>query len=488
MKKVFLEDLPKRKYGNKVQINWKETVGEIIHFIYDDIEDDLMVIDYIKRKNNNKLKIKYKNNEIEIFVNHFINCHIGDIIPITFRINIGYLLKDEKRNLTIIDREIRKKENIDKKGRKSIANQKWYLYHCNVCGAELWINESNLLKGNGCSCCKGLTVIEGINDIPTVAPWMIKYFQGGYDEAKMYTKSNSKKIYPICPTCGRVKDKKMKINTIYECKTIGCSCESGGMTYPEKFMFSCLEQLNLDFQTQLTKSTFEWCNKYKYDFYFELNNKKYIIETHGMQHYEETTGNWTMSLKEVQENDNIKKELALKNGINKYIIIDCRYSDFEFIKQNISDSKLNEIFDLSKIDWLTCERFTLSNFIKEVCEFWKNKKEYETTTDISNHFNKNSTVIRRYLKIGHKLGWCEYDGKKELCKSVQKTGNKHLGSCNPPKQIEIFKEGKSLGEFPSLSELTRQSNDLFGTILHQGSMSEACKTGKPYKGFTFKYV
>ena len=29
----------------------------------------------------------------------------------------------------------------------------------------------------------------------------------------------------------------------------------------------------------------KWVQKYRYDFYFELNNEKYIIETHGEQHY-----------------------------------------------------------------------------------------------------------------------------------------------------------------------------------------------------------
>ena len=36
---------------------------------------------------------------------------------------------------------------------------------------------------------------------------MVKYFQGGIDEARRYTYNSRQKIYPICPDCGRVKDK-----------------------------------------------------------------------------------------------------------------------------------------------------------------------------------------------------------------------------------------------------------------------------------------
>ena len=52
-------------------------------------------------------------------------------------------------------------------------------------------------------------------------------------------------------------------------------------------MSNVLNYLNIDFKTQVSKNTFNWCKNYRYDFYFELNNEKYIIETHGGQHYEE---------------------------------------------------------------------------------------------------------------------------------------------------------------------------------------------------------
>ena len=290
-------------------------------------------------------------------------------IKINWRYNIGQRLIEYntngslKKDITIIDRKIIKKSQKTKNESLFSQNIKYYKYKCNICGfdcgehyrnqkynKELWIIEAQLIIGCGCGvCCNSpQTVVEGINDIPTTAPWMVKYFQGGYDEAKLYNKSSGKKIYPVCPDCGRVKDKKISINTLYSSHSISCYC-SDCIPYGEKIMSEILNQLRLNFQTQLTKSTFKWCNKYRYDFYFEYKGEQYICEVHGMQHYEENT-NFKMSLKEVQENDRLKKELALNNGVKEgnYIVIDCRKSELDFIKQNILDSDLANIFDFSR--------------------------------------------------------------------------------------------------------------------------------------------
>ena len=57
MRKVFLDDLPKiGKY-----INWKESVGYKVKFIYDYIEGEVEIVDYyINDKGKIYLIIKYK--------------------------------------------------------------------------------------------------------------------------------------------------------------------------------------------------------------------------------------------------------------------------------------------------------------------------------------------------------------------------------------------------------------------------------------------
>lgn len=204
-----------------------------------------------------------------------------------------------------------------------------------------------------------------------------------------------------------------------------------------------------------------------------------IIETHGIQHYEENK-NWTMSLEEVQENDKIKEQLAKDNGIEHYIVIDCRYSELEWIKNNILNSELNKLFDLSNINWLKCEEFALKNIVKEVCEYWNNKNDEESTTDLGKIFGYDRTTIRNYLKKGTKLGWTSYDSEVEAKKT-----NK-----NNTKQVLVYKDNILLSEKSySVRELSRLSVKLFGVKLHSGGISEVCNgIRKHYKGFIFKYI
>lgn len=46
--------------------------------------------------------------------------------------------------------------------------------------------------------------------------------------------------------------------------------------------------------------------------------------------------------------DEDKEFIAKQNGILEYIVIDCRYSNYEWIKNSILASKLNQIFNLKK--------------------------------------------------------------------------------------------------------------------------------------------
>ncbi|EQC1535443.1 hypothetical protein ACY1J9_001274 [Clostridium botulinum] len=479
IRKVFLDDLPK-KDGIKQVIDWGNTIGKKVKFCYDNIQGEIEIMSYETKKSY--LCIKYKDNILRIKSDHFKNCNIGRLLGVytnNFKIKIGKILKDNKRNLVIINREIRKDKNN--------KNEKWYKYKCNKCGWDQgWINESNLLKHKkGCSCCSGKIIVQGINDIPTTAPWMVKYFQGGYDEAKLYTKISNKKIKPICTNCEKIKNKLISISNIYYNHSIGCVCDDG-VSYSEKFMFKVLEQLNINFETELSKSNFDWCKNYRYDFYIPSLNC--IIETHGLQHYKNCKGVWTRKLKEEQKNDKLKEQLAKKNGIEHYTIIDCRYSELEWIKNNILNSKLNELFDLSKIDWIKCEEFACSNLIKRVCKI-KKRNPSLTCDNISKLTNLTATTINKYLKKGNKLKWCDYNPKEESRKGSRKGGRK-CGKMNG-KKVEIYKNNISLGIFKSCVELEMQSEKLFGVKLFRSNISAVCRnkySKETYKEYLFRYV
>ena len=414
-KKIFLDNLPRK--NNK--IDWINSVGCKVKFIYNDIENYIEIIEYIKQNNKPKLKIKYNNDIKLIRPDRLSECKLRPILnskelnfTIEFKIEIGSIFKDNKRDLTIVDR----KKISKKDGYGYDYFQKWYKYKCNKCGySDGWIEESHLLTTKrGCSCCNGNTVIKGINDIATTHPYLVKYFVN-IEDAYTHTYGSTDKAWAKCPDCGF--EKEIRINSLYK---YGFSCNkcSDGISFTEKIMCNLLDELLINnkqsesFITQFSKTNAKWCDKYRYDFYFKKDNEEYIVETHGMQHYKESGFN--RSLEEEQLNDRNKKELALNNGIKprNYIVIDCRYSELEFIKNNIINSRLNELFDLNEVDWIKIGQISEKNLVKEVCDYWKLhnniNNEGLTTKDLSIKFKLGSGTIAKYLKKGVKLNWCKY--------------------------------------------------------------------------------
>ena len=241
------------------------------------------------------------------------------------------------------------------------------------------------------------------------------------EDAKKYTKSSSNRVEVTCPDCGC--KKKVVIYNIYNKKSICCSC-GDGFSYPEKFMNAVLTQLGIQFETEyspdyLKRKEGERISKKRSDFY--IPSLGIIIETDGGLGHKggKTHSKSKFSIDRLIEIDKWKDEQHLLHGVET-IRINCFESDMNYIKNNILNSKLNSIFDLSKINWLECEKFALGNLAKEVCEYWNQKNECETTGTIANKFNLNKDSIRNYLKSGSKLGWCNYDPKEEMSKSGKK--------------------------------------------------------------------
>jgi len=263
--------------------------------------------------------------------------------------------------------------------------------------------------------------------IATTNPEFFKYFVNIQD-AYTYSHGSMTKVLMKCPECGF--QKKCIINDVTR-QGFSCNKCGDGISYPEKFMFGLLEQLNVDFQTQLSNVTFEWCGIYKYDFYIPLINC--IIETHGLQHYEEQlqTIENVRSLEDEQANDILKEYLAKENGINEdhYIVIDCRYSNLEWIKDHVLSSKLAVFFDLSNIDWNKCHLSACKNIVKLVCDLWNEHKAIKEIIPIV-HCSYNTVV--NYLKQGYKIGWSDYNPqlkKKIQCITTGEIFNSSSDAC-----------------------------------------------------------
>lgn len=320
----------------------------------------------------------------------------------------GQIINDNNRNFTIIDRFIN--ERISK---NKIIRTHAYKCKCNICNHISIKMESDILCGKGCPCCAGKTVVEGINDIPTTASWMIQFFQGGIEEAKKYTKSSNKLIYPICPDCGRIKEKPIKINNVYNKKSIGCKCSYKGISYPERFMIQVLDQLNITYEWQFNP---EWLCGRRFDFCIE--QFKLIIETDGrLGHgYYTWGGGLDTTSKKI---DKWKDRIAEEQGY-KIIRIDCSNSNFTYIKENIVKSELKNYFDFSMVDFSKCEKKSLTNFCKEICLYFEKHKPI-TCKELSDIFNCATYTVTTYLKKGTEIGWCNYDVKEAQNNAIEKT-------------------------------------------------------------------
>ena len=300
------------------------------------------------------------------------------------------------------------------------------------------------------------------NSISVTHPHIVKFF---VNEEDAYTHSIGaiNKIPMKCPACDF--EKEISIYNFVN-QNFGCPRCSDGISYPEKFLFNVLEQLlDKDFKKQLTKTTFKWCGEYRYDFYIgKLING--IIETHGKQHYEEIK-RWKSSLEKIQENDIMKEKLAKENGISEYIVIDCRYSTIEWIKNSIMNRDpirpdqpcLAELLNFQEedINWLKCHEFACNSLIKKVCDYWD--KENKNITTIADKFKISTTTVRKYLKQGNKIGWANYipskKNKIEATKVICLTTGEIFNS-----QIEASKKYK----------------------LKQGGISKCCRGKARYAG------
>ena len=226
------------------------------------------------------------------------------------------------------------------------------------------------------------------------------------------------KLYFKCNECNTTLPKILRPRELFRRNKVrNCEFCGDGISYPEKLFFNIMK----DIGKKYIKTSFEWSQGKVYDSYFEEENL--IVELHGIQHYEENS-NFPMSLGEQIENDILKENIAIKNGIKNYIQLDCRYSEGEYIKNSILNSELVNIFDFSSIDWDKVFINSEKSYIISVCNDWNTLGNHiDTITILTEKYNVSRTSIRRWLKKGEKIGLCKYDSeilKKEKYNKQQK--------------------------------------------------------------------
>lgn len=293
------------------------------------------------------------------------------------------------------------KSNSKKTSEISYGTNDEYLWNCPDCKSEYPMRPSTRINGVNCPYCRGFRV-NITNCLWTTSPETAKLLWDKND-GYINVKFSSKRIDFKCDICGNRIKNKIIANVVRH----GLSCPqcSDGISYPEKFIFSVLSQLDIEFDCQ---QSFKWSDGKRYDFY--IPSIKCIIETNGVQHYEES--NRGDNLETVIKNDNYKELLSLNNGIKQYIVIDCRKSDLLYIKENILGSTLPNLFDLLNIDWEKAHVDACGTRIKPVCDLWN--KGFRSNKEMSTLLKLSKSAVNSYLKRGGELGWCDYNPKYYL--------------------------------------------------------------------------
>ena len=260
------------------------------------------------------------------------------------------------------------------------------------------------VRNNGCICpyCDRRLVFVGETDMWTTNPELAHMLEN-LDDGYKYLATSSKRVNFVCPKCGSV----IKDKIINNVRMFGLSCGncSDGMSFCEKFVYELLLQLNCEF---IHDRTICWSEGKRYDFYIPKLNM--IIETHGLQHYEDSftrySGRDARTAEEERQNDKYKKDLALFNGIEHYIQLDCKVSDCDYIKNSIENSKLVELFDLSVVDWDKCLQATFNSNVVLCANLWNDGMK--STRDIANFTGIDISSVIPYLKKAAKIGLCDY--------------------------------------------------------------------------------
>ena len=287
------------------------------------------------------------------------------------------------------------------------------------CGHEYKITPGQALSGTGCGVCHGLVVVPGVNSFDVVYPELLKYFVDP-DAARYVTAVSGQRLDFKCPVDGCSFTKTMRVADL-SWYGFSCPIHSDGVSFPEKLMCGVLEQIGINFRHN---KALPWSCGKRYDFI--IDEKNLLIETHGLQHYEECfirLGGKT--LQEEQENDRLKAELATANNM-ELIVVDCRESNFDYIKNNILHSKLSFMFDLSNIDWQIIEKNTTSSFFRQAVDLWNDGARVH---EIAHIIGVDPNTIRKYLLKASDAGLCQYTPEESHMRCGKFfTGNNHAKS------------------------------------------------------------
>lgn len=243
--------------------------------------------------------------------------------------------------------------------------------------------------------------------------WLVDYVEDE-NELKKHSPKSKNYLSCTCPRCHYSIERQISILTRDNFRCPYCGT---GTSYPEKFLMSYFKCKNIVFEHQKIEDTLQ--NR-RFDFY--LPEEDIYIEAHGMQHYDKKQDWYKDTLKQ----DTAKRHWCSVN--NKTLIeLDCRYSEYDYIKKSIEQSMLCDI-TTSDESYIKSKIVDLSNYdFKRIIELYEKHKSSYIVGDIIGV--SQNTVLNCLRKAGIDTS------------NTGKTGSKKL---NENLIIELYKQEKSI--------------------------------------------
>ena len=195
-------------------------------------------------------------------------------------------------------------------------------------------------------------------------------------------------------------------------------------------MKSILNQLKVDYIHQYNP---DWAHPYRYDFYFKVNNKEYIVEMDGGLGHGNFTLNGKQDIAGKQIDD--KKDVLAKLHNIKVIRVNCNYVNIEnrydYIKEHILISEVAQILNLSKINFSLCRVVAEKSIFISVCDLVK--QGMRSFVEIAEKLEISNTTVSRYLKIACESGYLnmDYNDLKKQSLAIGYEKNKQRNENNP---------------------------------------------------------
>lgn len=430
------------------------------------------VADFLNLKDKKHTNIALNN------LSHYCEYHRDDDYSITiekvfdkvkpfkvqgFKYEIGQVITVTTGSYIIIDRYIGQDPHRE--------NGKCSMYKCKCLKDDYVfdLQEYRISFGIGCPLCGNRKRIDGIRSLWDTEPQVLRYLVNP-EKAKLLTPHSDKRVLCKCPECGSQKE--VIVSNLVK-HGFSCSHCSDNISYPNKFIRHILKQLNISF---IPEKSFSWSNRKIYDEY--LPDFNMIIENHGLQHYEYCS-HFLVTLHKQQQIDKEKKQMAVQNGIQYYVELDCRESKLDWIKKSVMNSILPKIFSFKEedIDWEECDTFASTNrVIKDICESWTGNNNI---SDISKEYKMNPHTISNYLEIGSKCGYCDFakhDNTKNGRKYVFQAKSKPIYCITD--DVYFFSKYQCEEYYKSIGDSKFKGYSLYVYINKQ----------KPYHNKMFKYV